>query len=315
MEPASLEGHSGERAEALPPIGRLVEVGGTRLFYHLAGSGGPVVVIIPGAGAIGLDYLNIFERSATRTASVLYDRAGTGWSGPATLPRTAPEVVAELHALLHTLGVAPPYLLVGHSLGGAFARHYAQHFPHEVHALLLLDPAHEELTSHYPPEVRELFAQFDGQPIPDFPPEVLALWRSVFADKFQRWPISVREAVIEKHAAAWRNGFLEGQGLEERIFDPLRRGGTLPDIPCTVLTAMGIDTSPAQSLPEELQRAVNEAKQSVNRLLAASVPQGEERTLDRATHPWMHIESEGAVIEALDELLGRVARQRLRARA
>jgi hypothetical protein len=29
----------------------------------------------------------------------------------------------------------------------------------------------------------------------------------------------------------------------------------------------------------------------------------------------MHIESEGAVIEALDELLGRVARQRLRARA
>jgi pimeloyl-ACP methyl ester carboxylesterase len=255
---------------------------------------------------MGLDYLNVFERSAARTTTVLYDRAGTGWSDRAALPRPAPEVVDELHALLHTLGVAPPYVLVGHSLGGAFARHYAQRFPHEVAALLLLDPAHEELAAHYPPEVRKLFAQAEGQPIPDLPHEVLAMWRSVFADKLQRWPAPARDALIEKHASAWRIGFLEGQQLEEGIYEPLRRGGALPDVPCTVLTAMGIDTSPAQSLPETVQRAVNEAKQSVNRLLAASVPQGEECALHEATHPWMHIESEDAVIEALDGLLQRV---------
>ena len=41
-----------------------------------------------------------------------------------------------------------PYLLVGHSLGGLYARHYATRFPGEVAALLVLDPAHEDYDSY-----------------------------------------------------------------------------------------------------------------------------------------------------------------------
>ncbi len=37
-----------------------------------------------------------------------------------------------------------PYLLVGHSLGGFYARHYAHRFPGEVAGLVLLDLAHED---------------------------------------------------------------------------------------------------------------------------------------------------------------------------
>ena len=188
MTPELMEGRSAAPEGGAPPVGRLVDVSGRRLFVHTKGSGGPVVVILPGAGAIGLDYLNVFERIAEHSATVLYDRGGTGWSDAAELPRSAPEVVDELRALLEALGAAPPYLLVGHSLGGAFARHFAQRFPAEVAGLLLLDPAHEELDAHFPQEVRELFAQFVDAPIPDFPPEMLELWRGVFADKLQRWP-------------------------------------------------------------------------------------------------------------------------------
>ena len=204
------------------------------------------------------------------------------------------------------MGAAPPYLLVGHSLGGAFARHFAQRFPAEVAGLLLLDPAHEELDAHYPQEVRELFAQFVDAPIPDFPPEMLELWRGVFADKLQRWPEGVRGPLIVRHVERWRAGFLEGQKTEALVYEPLRRAGGLPDVPLIVLSAMGIDASPTASLPEGMQRGVNGAKQAVNRLLAGSVPRGEERELDGATHVWMHIEREDSVVTALVDLLGRI---------
>lgn len=79
-----------------PPAGRHYEVQGRRLFLHKSGSGGPAVVFLPGAGAFGLDYLNLHERVAGFTTCVLYDRAGTGWSDPVELPRTAAEVATEL---------------------------------------------------------------------------------------------------------------------------------------------------------------------------------------------------------------------------
>ena len=50
-------------------------------------------------------------------------------SDPIAQPRTAPEVVAELHALLQAAEVPGPYVLAGHSLGGFFARLYAGHLP------------------------------------------------------------------------------------------------------------------------------------------------------------------------------------------
>ena len=62
------------------PIGRLYDVGGRRLLLHRLGSGGPAVVFLSGAGLVVLDFLNIHERVAELTASVLYDRSGTGWS-------------------------------------------------------------------------------------------------------------------------------------------------------------------------------------------------------------------------------------------
>nr|BFD80606.1 hypothetical protein StreXyl84_00070 [Streptomyces sp. Xyl84] len=121
-----------QAALAEPPLGHLYEVGGRRLMLHRTGTGGPAVVFLPGAGQVGLDYLNIHDRAAELTTSVIYDRAGTGWSQGAQLPRTAAEVTDELRDLLRAAGVPAPYLLVGHSLGGAYARHFAQRFPDET---------------------------------------------------------------------------------------------------------------------------------------------------------------------------------------
>lgn len=306
MCPESQHGSSVRTNEGKPPIGEIVDVERRQLFVHRQGSGGPPVVVFPGAGAVGLDYLNLLTRAAEFTSGIVYDRGGTGWSEGDELPRSAPDVVDEVRALLAAVGMAPPYVLLGHSLGGAFARHFAQRFPREVAGLLFLDPAHEELMAHYPAELRELFAQFEGAPIPDLPPEVLEMWRGVFDEKLANWPAAVREPLVRRHVERWRAGFLEGQKTETLVYDPLRHGGGLPDVPLIALSAMGIDTSPTSALPEPMQRGVNAAKQAVNRLLAASVPGGEERELEGATHPWMHIEREDAVVAALEELLARI---------
>jgi pimeloyl-ACP methyl ester carboxylesterase len=65
-----------------------------------------------------------------------YDRAGQGRSDPLKLPLTAPrtaaDVVADLHALLQTVGVPGPFVLIGQSAGGVFVELYARTFPKEI---------------------------------------------------------------------------------------------------------------------------------------------------------------------------------------
>jgi pimeloyl-ACP methyl ester carboxylesterase len=67
------------------------------------------------------------------------------------MPRTAGNVVADLHALVTAAHLPGPYLLVAHSLGGMFARLYAQTHPDEVAGLVLVDT--------FSPEVPAIFGE------------------------------------------------------------------------------------------------------------------------------------------------------------
>lgn len=68
-----------------------------------------------------------------------YDRPGYGQSPKATTPRDPCTIATELHARLLASGQAPPYVLVGHSLGGQYAYAFARLFPHDVAGLVLVD--------------------------------------------------------------------------------------------------------------------------------------------------------------------------------
>jgi pimeloyl-ACP methyl ester carboxylesterase len=132
------------------PLGKRYEVAGRHLALDATGSGAPAVVFLPGAGLVGLDFWQVQQQAAGRTTSVVYDRAGTGWSDPIDLPRSASAVAGELRSLLRAAGVPGPYLLAGHSLGAFYARRYAQLFGDEVAGLLLLDPGHEDMFDYLP---------------------------------------------------------------------------------------------------------------------------------------------------------------------
>ncbi|MFC8230813.1 alpha/beta fold hydrolase [Streptomyces sp. NPDC057287] len=295
-----------EATRSRPPLGQLYEVSGRRLMLHRSGEGGPAVVFLPGAGQVGLDYLNIHDRTAGTTTSVLYDRAGTGWSDSAALPRTAADVTTELHTLLRTAGVPGPYVLVGHSLGGAYARHFAHHHPEDVAGLLLLDPFHEDLHELAPQEARERLTALHRMEIPELSPDQLDQARRQAAPLFAKWPDAVRGPLAEHHAtAAWKAGLREDRNLYDEVAEELRTARALPGIPLIVVTALGHDDTQAQLWSDDVLRWINDTKSDLHARLASSVPRGEHRTLPDAGHGWLHEESQDAVLQAILDLLDR----------
>jgi pimeloyl-ACP methyl ester carboxylesterase len=133
--------------------GRLVEVGGLRLYLHTAGAGaGPVVVFDAALGATSLSWLFVQDAVARIARTCSYDRGGLGWSARGPLPRTAGRLAEELRALLEAAGERPPYLLVGHSFGGLVMRVFAGRWPGLVAGLVLVDPAQPEDWVHPAPK-------------------------------------------------------------------------------------------------------------------------------------------------------------------
>lgn len=127
-----------------PPPGRMVDLDGRRLHLLCAGDGAAAVVVVAALGTPGLEWVGIQRRLATRTRVCVYDRAGLGWSDPAPWPRTAGRMADELHGLLVAAAIPPPYLLVGHSLGGLVVRLYAARHPQGVAGVVLADASHED---------------------------------------------------------------------------------------------------------------------------------------------------------------------------
>ena len=127
-------------AKAYPPPGQLVDVGGYRLHINCTGSGSPTVVIVAGAGDWSTTWGGVVQPEVAKTARVCtYDRAGLGWSDPASLPSDAARFAKELHTLLQNANVPGPYVMVGHSLGGFIVRVFAHDYASEVLGVVLVD--------------------------------------------------------------------------------------------------------------------------------------------------------------------------------
>jgi len=103
---------------------------------------GDITVIFESGMSDSIEAWQSIPDSVAMFANVfLYDRAGIGKSGISGQERTIPNMVYELHAILEHDSVNPPYVLVGHSLGGFITRYFINQYPGEVKGLLLLDPA------------------------------------------------------------------------------------------------------------------------------------------------------------------------------
>jgi pimeloyl-ACP methyl ester carboxylesterase len=129
---------------ALPAqyFGELVDIGGRRLYISCSGSaheGIPTVILLSGRGSDSRAWAPVqpFVSTAAKTCS--YDRAGLAKSDPGPANADGQSVVSDLHKLLGASKLQPPFVLVGHSLGGLIARLYASRFPEEVKGMVFVD--------------------------------------------------------------------------------------------------------------------------------------------------------------------------------
>jgi pimeloyl-ACP methyl ester carboxylesterase len=306
-----IELRSDTSPEPAPPVGRYYDVEGVRLLLHKSGSGGPAVVFLAGGGAVGLDYLNVQQRAAELTTSVTYDRAGTGWSDAVDLPRTSVDVTDELRALLNVAEVPAPYLMVGHSLGGLYARHYAQRFSGDVAGLVLLDPAHEDYSAYMPKDLVDQWNAWDrGEALPDeLPAELIQFYRHLFEQEMTDWPEEISKVLVERHVSlAWLRAGLQEATNVEQLYDEVRHAGGMPDVPVIILTSMGIDPFKAavsQGIPESLLREEIEGKRRLYTTWAHSL-HGENRLIEDVGHVTLHFRRPDAVLKAIQDLIDRL---------
>lgn len=170
--------------------------------FVMAGHGSPTVVFESGLGHGKRIWGPVFTGVAAVTRAVAYDRAGYGQSEASAQPRSGLQIVAELRAMLQTQGFKPPYVLVGHSLGGTYMKLFAKNHPEEVAGVVLVDARHSEFTQR----CREL-----GVPrlLYEPPEALLKLLAATPRAELKAAPLSLKQA---------------------------RRGGAFPDVPLIVLT-------------------------------------------------------------------------------
>jgi pimeloyl-ACP methyl ester carboxylesterase len=193
-----------------------------------AGSGSPTVVLESALGQDTANWFKIGPQVAAQTRLCAYTRAGIGGSEPAgASPRTSSDVAADLHTLLHTAGIQPPYVLVGHSVGGWHTQVFTSAYREEVAGLVLVDSLHPDQAQ------RQLEA---------LPPEALDE-----PEGLRKFRLNL-SAFMETPALNTENLNLAASA------EQVRAAGSLGDLPLAVVTA---NQSNAPDLPEEVAAALH----------------------------------------------------------
>jgi pimeloyl-ACP methyl ester carboxylesterase len=281
----------------------LVDIGGRRLYLECQGTGSPTVVLEAGLG----DRADIWSRDlhepAGNRATVLpavagftrvcaYDRPGTtsevdpdlsppavgeaflpSRSDPAPMPRTAQDVVADLHGLLPAAALPGPYVLVGHSFGGLFVRLYTSTYPDEVAGLVLVDATHEDV-----------WVQFKAQMTP-------AQWAAFERVQFDLEPPDAYPDFERMDSTA-----STAQMRQARAAAPLR------PMPLAVLAHGRPFYAP---FPDWPGAAMEEIMLAMNRDLATLVPNARLSVASGSGH-YIHQDQPALVIEAIRQVVAGV---------
>lgn len=135
---------------------------GRRLNLECIGNGGPTVILESGLGLPVSAWSKVQQGLAGTARVCTYSRAGYGPSDPGPLPRDAAHASADLEALVSAARLPPPYVLVGHSLGGQYARLFAARHEETIAGLVLVDPIfgnNDRLLSEASPAMARFLAQ------------------------------------------------------------------------------------------------------------------------------------------------------------
>ena len=134
---------------------------GRQMYLDCRGAGSPAVIFDAGAGGWSKDWTPVHDEIAKTTMACAYDRPGHGLSDPRPLPLDTAAVADDLDAMLTAAGIAPPYVLVGHSLGSYHVRHYANTRFDKMAGMVLVDPSADGQKARFNAAMPKLVAELD----------------------------------------------------------------------------------------------------------------------------------------------------------
>ena len=137
------------------------KVGRARIRYRILGADRPgaTVVILAGIGG-SIEQAEEFQSAlSSAVPSLTYDRAGYGFSRGSTA-HSAKDQADELAALLDTLGIEKPIVLVSYSDSDQIARVFVGRYPAKVASMYLVDPWTPEFYVISPHDPRRMFVRY-----------------------------------------------------------------------------------------------------------------------------------------------------------
>jgi pimeloyl-ACP methyl ester carboxylesterase len=249
----------------LPPLAQMQTRCGV-LEYAVVGEGAPAVVLFNGAGVTLAGWRALYPRITTLAPVLAWNRFGLIGSNSADRLQSGALVTASVRELLGYTQLEPPYVLVGHSLGGLYANLFARLHPDEVAGVLMLEATH--------PRDREVLRMDETHLVRSLR-KVLSLPEGLFADNLH----SEVEAV-------------------DHVVREIESAGKFPDVPVTVIT--GGMPPPKWIMSEEAL----EARLSHQRELAMLSSQGRHVLAKKSGH-FPQLSEPGVVLDALAEILVR----------
>ena len=126
--------------ESIVPYGNRVAIGSGSVNVYRNGETGPPLVLLGGLGtaAPAVDFAPLIRELDGFDVTVV-EGFGYGYADMSADERTNEHISTELHETLGRIGVAPPYILAGHSIAGFYMLDYANRYPAEVAAVIGID--------------------------------------------------------------------------------------------------------------------------------------------------------------------------------
>jgi len=121
------------------------------------GNGKPTLVFETGMGQTIETWNPIFDSLSKHTQVYAYNRQGYGQSNLIDSPRDIVEVARQLKSNLTMQNISPPYILVGHSIGGLYINMFARLYPEDVAGVVFIDASHPEQFEYFKEEHSMLY--------------------------------------------------------------------------------------------------------------------------------------------------------------
>ena len=301
-----------------PPPGKMIRAGKLRFHLNPSGSGSPVVVLDSGIAASSLSWVGIQAALSRETTVCSYDRAGFGWSNSSRTPRTPHELARELHSLLSTAGLQPPFVLVGHSYGGLVVRAFASQFPQETAGLILVDAlSHREWL--HPTDQQKRMLQggvlFSRIGVVLASIGVVRLCLALLAGGARKAPQAVLKGFGKGATALVTRIMGEVTKLPKEVLPAIRAHWSRPKSFATMARYLaGLPRSSAEFAEPVFMPAVPlivlsaqcaGGQLAAQKELASLCSQGEHRMISDCGH-WLHLDRPEALVEAVKEILAQV---------